>query len=247
MNPFLTSTNWRETFRTEWQSFWHFVRHPRRGKPAKFTRQQLPIIAKRMFFLLTLYYAYIVVTAIPDLLLTKWGGFHHIGFTEQGWQLILLMVLVGPVLEELVFRAGLRNAHYSLIWGPVLIALNAAAFQVAMVFALISAGLLLLIELYKENGANRGAYTFTQGRRYIQHYPWIFWAYAIGFALMHVLNFQSDGDNSSWLANLAVTPQLLFGLFASYLRLKHGWVSGLILHSTNNLLLASLLLLLPDS
>ena len=148
---------------------------------------------------------------------------------------VLLAVGFAPVFEELVFRAGLRRAGYTLFVGPVLIALivvpgREQALAVGGGLALVALGVYLL---WRHVVFRRAGARFAAGRRFVAHYRWIFWAYAVAFALVHVGNYAFGGPGGGWVM-LLVAPQFVVGSVAGYLRLRDGLRASVLLHFAGN-------------
>jgi membrane protease YdiL (CAAX protease family) len=110
------------------------------------------------------------------------------------------LVLIAPLGEELVFRAGLRQVKYSLFVAPVLIAM----LNADKMLALIMAGILLSIAaadaIRLRYAASAVSIRFARSRAFIRRYPYVFWMYAISFGLVHVSNFYSTNGRDYWLS-----------------------------------------------
>jgi membrane protease YdiL (CAAX protease family) len=151
-------------------------------------------------------------------------------------------IIVAPLVEELIFRAGLRNLRYSLFVGPALISLLFGPWQLAagmFFFAMSVAAYLHFLGLDRRKHQYKGE-KFRFGRQFIQHYPKIFWLYAGAFSMVHVTNFRFN-DASGLLVVFAVVPQLSMGILWGYVRLRDGLRSSIALHFLNNLIVFSLI------
>ena len=161
-----------------------------------------------------------------------------------GWTLLALAF--APVVEELVFRAGLRQAGYTLFIGPALIALIAVPGRrptlivVAILLTLaLAAWLLCRHVLFRRAGAR-----FAAGRRFVVRYGWVFWSYAAAFALMHVGNYTWSGPRGA-LVVLLVAPQFVVGVVAGYVRIRDGLRASVLLHFASNAVAVALMAVLP--
>ena len=155
---------------------------------------------------------------------------------------MFMAVFIAPVAEELAFRAGLRNARYTLFFGPALLILTRAgtitlALGGTAVFALI----LLLDWQYRRRAARPGL-TMRRGRAFLGLYPLVFWTYAVAFALTHLSNFDYS-SKAAVLMPLVLLPQLFCGLVFGYIRIRHGLLHAVLLHAAYNASLCSVLLL----
>jgi len=217
--------------KTELSEFLRFLQRPRRRKyQASGRRDATRRIA--LFFVFVLIFDLLV--ALPlDLALDSMGGFRSI--ERSSVVDAVFAVLLAPILEELVFRAGLRNAPYTLFVGPVLI----AAFSASSVVFLALAGVMLMAGIVSRFLDRRRVRlhgrkpVFARGRQFARLYPAIFWTYAAAFALVHVSNYQIHAALGA-LVVFAVSAQFFGGLCLGYLRLRDGLSSAMMLHFLNN-------------
>jgi membrane protease YdiL (CAAX protease family) len=156
--------------------------------------------------------------------------------------IIFSALILAPILEELICRAGLRSAKYSLFFGPIFIVTLIGAWQIAlslffflMTIVLVHEYLLPWINNGKKPGQN-----FFLGRSFIQAYPKIFWMYAGAFSLMHVMNF-SINNVADIAVVFAVIPQFVMGILWGYVRIRDGIASAIFLHFLNNFIWVSLI------
>ncbi len=165
--------------------------------------------------------------------LAGWAGVRE-GLPEHlNWRLVLLGGVFAPLAEELLMRAGLRRADYTLFVGPPLILFCLAPGGAWNVAAAVLAVALFVIWLVQRRGLRRAGGRVAAARRFVRHYPWVFWGYALGFALPHIGNYEWAGARG--LAVVAmVLPQLLMGIVAGWLRLRDGLRASLLLHFANN-------------
>ena len=154
---------------------------------------------------------------------------------EPGMQ--FLIIVVGPVVEELVFRSGLRKPWFAFSLGAAA-AVTAAVLWLpvgsgASIASVAVAGLLGLGAWWFASHSKRlgGAYPFARG--YVRYFPRVIWVFAALFALVHVGNFHGDASRSLWVLPL-VLPQFCLGLVLSYVRLRDGLVNSILLHALFN-------------
>lgn len=152
--------------------------------------------------------------------------------------LVLVGLITAPLLEELVFRAGLRSPTYTLFIGPILICLVIVLnWQFVLVFALL-AGIFALCwhspDLFQkhEKGFNLAIH---RGRQFINNYPKVFYLYAVAFAFIHLVNFSINTGSGFFIIFLLI-PQLISGLCMAYIRLRDGLGYAITLHSAHNLI-----------
>lgn len=146
---------------------------------------------------------------------------------------VFAAIVLAPLMEELLFRAGLRNVAYTLFIGPCLIVL--IRFQVSLVAGMFIAvtALIALVDHLRHKWHRRPGLVMQRGRAFVRLYPVIFWLYGMAFQLIHIGNFQSSGWETMLLP-LLVLPQLFLGLLLSYIRLRQGLLHSMLLHALLN-------------
>lgn len=158
------------------------------------------------------------------------GAQHRLNLDAIPW---LQALLWAPVVEELVFRYGLRRIAH-IVW------LLPAALVAMLYGPGWSTGLLLLAVLLIcwRPGVGR-QYTPRQGRAwrfmlwYRQGFPWVFYAASLAFAAVHLFNFNMH-QTPLWLMPLLVLPQWLTGLVLGWLRIRRGIGAAMLLHALFN-------------
>ena len=164
-------------------------------------------------------------------------------FERPIWQILTIVVIVGPIMEELAFRSWLSgNSRLLVLLGGVLAwfggsyALTQFGFSakgaiptIGIAAIIIVAVMIGLIRFWK-----RAVPSW-----YGKIFPIIFWAQALLFGFIHVFNYA--GDNPAALLPF-VLPQLVGGLIWGYARVRHGWWSNIIMHMAYNLVATSGLL-----
>ncbi len=153
------------------------------------------------------------------------GSEHRLSFDTLQWARVLLLA---PLLEESMFRYVLRQPIAGMSISAMLLTgyLTGVVGSYIMVGALLFLGGLFLIWPPK--------FPFAARRTYRRFFPWLFHASAIGFALLHLFNFQI-GQGSAIVLLLLVLPQYLSGLVMGWLRVRQGFGACLALHALFNL------------
>ena len=226
--------------RTEFAALWRFLAAPRRTlkSPSPGTHWA----ARALFF---------AAVALALNLVIEFGMLSPLADRAQidskmpeavtlGWTLLALVF--APVVEELVFRAGLRQAGYTLFIGPALIALIAVpGRQLTLIVVAVLVVIALVVWLFCRSVLfRRAGARFAAGRRFVVHYGWVFWAYAAAFALMHVGNYAWSGPRGA-LVVLLVAPQFVVGVVAGYLRVRDGLRASVLLHFASNAVAVALM------
>lgn len=145
--------------------------------------------------------------------------------------LLAIIVLGAPIAEELIFRGWVSGRPGHVLSVALVLAgiaggmmLTEAAMRIAVLGAALVGAILALVFL-----RGRPAMSWFQRR-----FGFFFYASALAFAGVHVLNFA--GASPALLP--LVLPQLLLGMILAYLRVYRGIAAGMTLHALHNGLFA---------
>jgi Type II CAAX prenyl endopeptidase Rce1-like len=169
---------------------------------------------------------------INDLLLKNQNSTH---FTKKFHENIIYVLLLGPFLEEIIFRLplDLKKFHLTLsistfcflFVGDKWTHMNIYSFGTWIKYILI---LLVLVIFY--NVKQKHLDVFRE-----KYYGYFFYFLCISFGLMHITNFYKIlPNNLIWMAPFFVLPQIFLGIFAGYIRIKNGFFWGLLMHIAFN-------------
>lgn len=192
----------------------------------------------RQAVILLAYLAAFAIVLTPILLaLTKLLGVTST-LDWSGTRMAFASVVVAPLLEELVFRAGLRSATATLAVQPVLIPLFIGSWQVSLVLLGVVAVVLLVdhVRLRHLDDARKFSLRMARGRAFLTRYRLIVWGNAVAFGLAHLGNFTIATTNG-WLGCLTVfvvSSQIITGVVLSYFRLRYGLFSAMGFHAIFN-------------
>ncbi len=139
-------------------------------------------------------------------------------------------VLLGPVLEELFFRAWLGGRRRAL-WAMGATVLGLVLFiALGRGNALIGGGILIVTVIVAAVGWFRLRRREDRPAWFVRAFPWLFHGNALIFALMHLANY----PKVSWLALPMVLPQLWTGLMLGFVRLRIGLIPAILTHIVSN-------------
>ncbi len=171
--------------------------------------------AKKLFTLL------LMDIPLMGLLIGVLSGIEALGFFELDttkfnvlfltipvWPLIFILVILIPFFEELIFRLYLRYKYNYL-------------FRF-LVFTTSIGG-----------KVNHEKVTNWVNRFWISRYKVIFYFSAIVFGFIHITNYEIS-PMVLLFAPIIVAPQVVAGLLLGYMRVRHGVISGFILHAMHN-------------
>ena len=149
---------------------------------------------------------------------------------------IALIVIAAPVLEELAFRSWLSGKPGYLLAIAVLIlagivgaviaaSADGEAAQAAIGLSMIVGLILALVALFAlRRRAPVGWFRAL--------FPGMFWLSAVGFGLIHLLNYPEEGV--FWIALPLVIPQFVLGTILGYVRVRYGLWTAMVIHAAHN-------------
>ena len=213
-------------------------------------RHQYPLIEKIKYFAkgILLYFvlqicALLLMFLVDDFLIKK------MGFTSvfklmmesqkkiKGYYGIFIVVILGPLVEELIFRLILvpkrRNiAIFTFVFSFLVLNKTYYVNKIdwLLLVSLVVSGLLsfLVFNLLKRNPKIETAI----GRRQ----KIVTMVSVVLFGLVHISNIETLHWELELLYPVYVLPQMLLGYIFSVQRLKLGFIWGLLFHSMNNLM-----------
>lgn len=226
-------------FRSEVADFWRFIRHPHpvsrqpgrlcaNGLAAEWWPGVTPsrVLAwAAVLWAINLFALGPVAVAAAGL-----GGVkHRLDPTNIPW---LTAVLWAPLVEEMLFRYGLRRPRQALwlipamvpvvLWGPKLwTGLLLAAFVILACWGV------------RQRPDPLRGWDTSWRRYYLQHFGLVFHLVALAFAAVHLTNFVFN-KTPYWLLPLLVLPQWLTGLVLGWIRVRRGIGAAILLHSLFN-------------
>lgn len=235
-----SATPRKSSLGSELADFWRFVRHPH---PLRRLPGRAPAIGwvsdwrpgigpgrllawAALLWLINLFVLGPVAVAAAGV-----GGVtHRLDLaTNIPW---LIAVVWAPLVEELLFRYGLRRPRQALWLFPAL--LPAALYGPHRWTGLLLATVVLLAcgSLQPRPEPLKGWNTAWR-RRYLKHFGWVFHLTALAFAAVHLTNF-SFNRTPYWLLPLLVLPQWITGLALGWIRMRRGIGASIALHATFN-------------
>jgi len=154
------------------------------------------------------------------------GAAHRIDLESLPW---LQAIFWAPLVEELLFRYGLRRPLQALWLAPVMAAVvlhGAQAWTGALAAAAVGAAWL-------QSQGGRRLRGWRWRRFYARRFGWFFHAATLAFAGMHLANYTLN-QMPYWLMPLLVLPQWVTGLALGWLRVRRGIGAAVLLHAVFN-------------
>lgn len=158
------------------------------------------------------------------------GASHRLDLHNIPW---LTALLWAPVVEELVFRYGLRRLKQ--LWWLLPLALAAMLQGPGVAGGLALAGFLALCWLPYGRGlpAARAPLPWAWRRAWLRGFPWVFHLSSLTFSAVHLYNFNL-AHTPLWLLPLLVLPQWVTGMVLGWLRVRYGIGASMALHALFN-------------
>jgi len=195
-----------------YQDFVAFLKHPSEQPDPIQTRKQK---AKRLFSLLIIDMAVMVVLVPVIYGIDKLGLVdsenHQITKLMNQYPIlfiILLLVVIIPFFEELIFRLYLRF-KYNFLAQSILLLSSVTGAQ------------------------NKSKFKIFLKKFWSINFKPIFYLSAILFGYVHIFNYEYS-TTILLLSPILIAPQFVAGLFLGYLRMKYNLVLGFFMHAIHN-------------
>jgi hypothetical protein len=226
------------SFRTEWRECLAFIRHPSLARQlphappiSGWMADWLPAMRWQRLLAWAATLWLINIFALGPIVLTVFemsGATHRINVHQLPW---FQAIIWAPVVEELLFRFGLRRPFQAVWMMPlmVLVLLNGLAWWSSCL--LVATIALCLWSNIRSTGP--GQWSWKWLRRYRVVFPYVFHIVAITFAAVHIRNFIYI-DLEWWMMVVFVTPQWVTGLVLGWMRVRRGVATSMLLHALFN-------------
>lgn len=225
----------RVRFRDEFRDFLRFVRRPTLGP--RLPREPAPAlvadwvgsvrVGRLLRWVLLLWLINMAVLGpLAAGVAAGTGASHRLDPTAIP---VLLALVWAPIVEELMFRFGLRRPGAALWLLP--------AFVVVVIFGRsLWVGSLLAISLALTAWPRLPGvrWRFRWLRRYRRWFPLVFHVATFAFAILHLLNFTALGSVAWWLLPVFVLPQWATGLVLGWVRVRTGIGASIVMHAMFN-------------
>jgi uncharacterized protein len=236
-NKKFTLTTQKSQFKTCVNEFLGYIRDP------KFIAQNttMALSEKVSFIKQLLKFKFLLLIIIAPIIVytQKLTGATFIGW-ENNWTSYFSIVIMAPILEEMVFRYGLkfsRTAIAFLAWLPIYYIIKHSVSDNSMNKAIGLSFLLIpifwiIFETFRLNFERIWRINFT----------FFFNISAIAFGLIHLSNYSNISNY--FLAISLVSSQIVSGYVLGFVRMKFGLIYSMGLHSVWNFI-TSIAFLVP--
>lgn len=182
---------------------------------------------------------------------TAGGAEHRLNIHAIPW---FHGILWAPVVEELVFRYGLRRMG-QVLWVVPLAAVLLAVGPGALTWPLLPLLVWLCVRgtavhRFDPARASVPGQWWRRRKHYVRLFPWAFHISSLSFAAVHLHNFQLH-QTPWWLIPALVVPQWITGMALAWMRVRKGIGTSMLMHGLFNagplLLIWAVLRLAPDA
>jgi membrane protease YdiL (CAAX protease family) len=236
-NQHFTLTTQKPKFKTCVNEFWNYVKDPKYiAQNTTMALHEKVSFIKQLLKLELL----LLIVIVPLIVYTKrLTGATSIGWGDD-WDAYFSIVILAPIVEETVFRYGLKFSRIVvafLAWLPIYYIIKHTVSDDSMGKAI---GLsLILIPIFWVLIEN---FRLHLERMWRINFTVIFHISAIIFGLIHLSNYSNI--NNYFLAIPLVSSQIVAGYVLGFVRMKFGLFYSMGLHSVWNFI-TSLALLIP--
>ena len=214
-------------FKTCVKEFLDFVKNP-----SYINQDTMMMFNKKVSFIKQLlkFKALLLIIIVPVLIYTKrLTGASSIELPDT-WGTYLAIVIIAPILEELIFRYGLRYSKTiiaCLTWFPIYWIIKHTVPQSNLP---LSIGLSLLsIPIIRFALI---PFDVQLEKLWIRSFPFLFHVFAITFGLIHLSNYSHISNY--FLAIPLVSSQIVSGYVLGFIRMKFGLTYSMGLHAVWN-------------
>ena len=224
------NTTWttpKNDFKTCVKEFLDFVKNP-----SYINQNTTMILQEKVSFInqLLKFKALLLIVILPLIIYAKrFTGASRYDLPDT-WTTYLYIVMIAPILEEFVFRYGLRYSKTiiaCITWIPIYYVLKYTISENNLPLAI---GLSLLLTLIIRFALT--PFDVQLEKLWIRVFPFFFHVFAITFGLIHLSNYSNISNY--FLAIPLVSSQIVSGYVFGFIRMKFGLIYSMGLHSAWN-------------
>lgn len=159
--------------------------------------------------------------------------------------IFFIAVIFAPLSEECMFRLWLKFSSLKFTFSLLLI-LGAVGFKLSKSgfpdfqgadYAIPLVVMVVLLLVYFTLERMKASIE----KFWIKNFRWLYYSSVLLFGAVHISNF-SFAEIDLWVWPILILPQLISGFFYGYVRVKHGFVYGVLMHFLHNLSLIFLVI-----
>ncbi len=185
---------------------------------------------KSILLLLFTYLIFAIPISFPFILLNAFELIpEHISQTQDtSLKLLLAITIIGPILEELIFRLFLvpKYSYICFSLSLIIIEISKSLWGINCGYELYLLALpayVLAHYIFKDKSFNT-----------TKHFRLIVHVSVVLFAFVHISNFIDVEFWVYFIIPILTAPQILMGYILSFTRLKYGFIFAVLLHMLIN-------------
>jgi membrane protease YdiL (CAAX protease family) len=158
---------------------------------------------------------------------------------EHLWLYFLLVAIIAPFIEEVIFRLSLIFKPYNIslsVSTLVSLIINRLSYHLISIISFFLVFVLIyeLTSTYKEKMISF----------WDKNFKYIFYFLSLLFGLVHMSNYRCTVSSQYLLASVLIFPQVAMGFILSFTRVyyKKGFIIGIIIHCIFNTVGAGIIL-----
>jgi uncharacterized protein len=205
-----------------------FLRYLKRPLYIKFEKVEWSLFFK----LLAFYYFISVPLGLIIGLLIKVLKFHETEFNYSSLRILLAGLILGPIIEEVLFRFLLIPRHKNFV------IFTCFSFCLAMISIL--KGSIIYLVIFFTLGVTSCFFclnfkSLRKAQKFLlNHYRLYFYLSCILFGFYHITNYIPLSYKLFLFMPMIVFPQIVISTFLGYLRMKFGILYSILFHSITN-------------
>jgi len=172
---------------------------------------------------------FVALGPIAVIAASSGGAAHRMDPAAIPW---FTAVVWAPLIEEMLFRYGLRRPKQALWVCPAILPPLLWGMQ-GWTIAWAACVILLACLPLRRGHIKRAGWQMDWRRYYRWRFPWVYHLSALVFAGVHLNNFRL-ADTPYWMLPLLVLPQWSAGLVVGWMRVRRGIGAAILLHSVFN-------------
>jgi len=178
--------------------------------------------------------ALLLIILVPILIYTKRMTGATRDDLQDTWTTYLSIVIIAPIMEEIIFRYGLRYSKTiiaCLIWVPVywIVKYTGSESNLSLAIGISFLSIPIIRFALKP-------FDVKLKKIWIRGFPFLFHVFAITFGLVHLSNYSHISNY--FLAIPLVSTQIVSGYVLGFVRMKFGLIYSMGLHSAWNFLVS---------
>ena len=180
------------------------------------------------FGLILIYILSAIPTGMVSYIITQSSGITHIPLNVPFYQKVFFGIILAPIGEEIIMRLVLVFNRRNLLVFIITCFILTVTFVIKQKNMFVFFSSLTVI-------SGVAYFYFDQCKVFfINHFRIMFFGSAILFGLFHIFNFNGITISNFYVTPFLVLPQLFMGFILGFIRVKYGYIYGVLFHALIN-------------